>query len=180
MYFVRELAIDINWFRQSVMSTCLSIWKWSLCVSLCCIWRYYYLWILSVWLPKEQCCLMPNRSDVWYVLNCVMWNACLWIQRKKSVYYHVLPFWYCINSTGEALPFNNIIDNEEFKHALFCKDHFDEYWDRFSYKLFEPLDSNEFDCISPLDEVDPDLNFYHGIFQHMTANCSYLKKRTQR
>ena len=85
--------------------------------------------------------------------------------------------WYCCYCIGEALPFNNIIEDEEFKIALYCKDHFDEYWDRFSYKLFEPLDKNEFDCISPLDDVDPDLNFYHVIFQHMTMNCSYLHEQ---
>ena len=77
MYFVRELATEINWVSQSVLSTCLSNWKSSLCVVLCCIWRYHYPWILSVWLVKEQCCLMPNRSGVWYVFNCVMWNVCL-------------------------------------------------------------------------------------------------------
>ena len=37
-----------------------------------------------------------------------------------------------------------------------------------------------FYCIFPLDEVDPDLNLYHVIYQHMTANYGYLHEEELR
>ena len=114
--------------------------------------------------------VLPHAKQIRCVICLELCHVkCLSLNTKEQIcILSCSSIWYCINCIGEALPFNNITDNEEFKDALFCKDHFDEYWDRFSYKLFEPLDSNEFDCISPLDEVDPDLNF---------ANCSYLQEK---
>ena len=82
----------------------------------------------------------------------------------------------CSYSVGGALPFNSIIEDEEFTNALYCKDHFDEHLDRFSCALFEPLDKNQFDCFSPLGEVDPDLHFSDEIFQHPTTNCICLRE----
>ena len=68
---------------------------------------------------------------------------------------------YCI---GGALPFDNIIADEEFKDALYCKDHFNKCWYRLNYELFEPLDRKEFDLNFPPDEVGANPIFYHNIW----------------
>ena len=62
---------------------------------------------------------------------------------------------------SDALPFINIVDDDEYLKAFSAKDHFELNWDLLYDKLFNPMSVSENDLELPLDEIDPDLNFYN-------------------
>ena len=40
--------------------------------------------------------------------------------------------------------------------------------------VFNPIELNDLDHVSPLDEIDPDLNFYNYIHYHIQSNVPIL------
>ena len=84
---------------------------------------------MAILLPMDTKCLTCKRAVLPHTkqIRCVI---CLALCHVKSLSSNTKEqicilscssSWYCINCISEALPFNNIIDDEEFKDALFCK-----------------------------------------------------------
>ena len=89
---------------------------------------------------------------------------CLSLNNEEQLYIILISSsWYCCHCIGHVLPFNHTLDDDEFRDALCCDDNFDKDWDQFSYKLFDHMGSAEFENIYPLDEIDPDVNFYNEL-----------------
>ena len=86
--------------------------------------------------------------------------------------------WYCMRCITSALPFIGIDDDEEYMQALSCKDHFELNWDRLYDKLFNPLSVEENEFESPLDEIDPDSNFYSDLIYQSAALCKYYTEES--
>ena len=82
--------------------------------------------------------------------------------------------WICPICISDAMPFVHIDDDLEFILSFSFKDHFEIVWDEVSDKLFNPFSSND-NCIdSPLDEYDPDQNFYSDLAVHSSTICKYF------
>ena len=81
--------------------------------------------------------------------------------------------WFCITRVSSALPFNHYEDETEYKDALSCHDHFDRILESFSDKVFNPLLSDSMDIDLPLDDLDPDTNFYNDVLYQSTSLCKY-------
>ena len=81
--------------------------------------------------------------------------------------------WFCITCVSSALPFNHYEDETEYKDALSCNDHFDRVLESFSDKVFNPLSSDSKDIDLPLDDLDPDTNFYNDVLYQSTSLCKY-------
>ena len=82
--------------------------------------------------------------------------------------------WICPVCISDALPFIHIDDDLEFISSFSRKDHFEILWDDMSDKIFNPFSSSD-DCFnSPLDEYDPDQNFYSDLAMHSNTICKYF------
>ena len=81
--------------------------------------------------------------------------------------------WFCITCVSSALPFNHYEDETEYRDALSCNDHFDRVLESFSDKVFNPLSSDSKDIDLPLDDLDPDTNFYNDVLYQSTSLCKY-------
>ena len=79
--------------------------------------------------------------------------------------------WYCMQCISSALPFNSIDDDDEYIQALSSKDHFELNWDRLYEKLFNPLSIEDNELESPLDDIDPDSNFYNDLVYQSASLC---------
>ena len=86
------------------------------------------------------------------------------IDKNDSIYKNRrTDVWFCTKCTNDIFPFNHYDDNEEFLIAL------SDSWqgsgtvpfDKLSVdeKIFVPFEINE-NCDSPLDDIDPDLQYY--------------------
>ena len=82
--------------------------------------------------------------------------------------------WICPNCISDAMPFVHIDDDIEFILSFSYRDHFEIIWEEISDKLFNPFSYND-NCIdSPLDEYDPDQNFYSDLAVHSNTICKYF------
>ena len=81
--------------------------------------------------------------------------------------------WSCVSCITSMLPFVHIQDESEFQDALCGKDSFELYWDLFSEKVFNPLTWNDKEMDLPLDDLDPDTNFFNDIAYHSSTLCKY-------
>ena len=79
---------------------------------------------------------------------------------------------------SRAFPFNCIDDDCEYLQALSSKDHFELKWDTLYDKLFNPLSISDNDMELPLDDIDPDLNFYNDLVYQSASLCKYFTFRT--
>ena len=84
--------------------------------------------------------------------------------------------WLSTLCIGEALPFNNIEDDIQYVQTLSDKDHFDKRWDSLYDRLFNPFSLKEDELEMPLDDVDPDLNFYNDLAYHSASLCKYYSE----
>ena len=81
--------------------------------------------------------------------------------------------WYCVSCISSMLPFVHIQDESEFQDALCVRDSFQLYWDSFSENVFNLLTGNDKEMDLPLDDLDPDTNFYNDIAYHSSTFCKY-------
>ena len=77
-----------------------------------------------------------------------------------------------------VFPYNHIENDDEFlntiaKH-LWHSDSAEINLTHFSDKVFNPFDLNDSYSANPLDDNDPDLNFYNEIHFHCASKCTYL------
>ena len=81
--------------------------------------------------------------------------------------------WFCINCVSSALPFNHFEDETDYHDALLHNDHFDRVWESFSDKIFNPISSDTTNTDLPLDDLDPDTNFYNDVAYNSVSLCKY-------
>ena len=81
--------------------------------------------------------------------------------------------WYCESCLYCVQSFVHIQDESEFQDAICVKDSFDLYWDSFSEKVFNPLTWKDMEIDLPLDDFDPDTNFYNDIAYHSSTLCKH-------
>ena len=81
--------------------------------------------------------------------------------------------WYCPPCLLECVPFCNIIEEDEYKSAIYSR-HSDEPID-FSILdrlAFNPFEWNQ-DTNTPLGEVDPDIQYFSSPCFSSNQNCDY-------
>ena len=81
--------------------------------------------------------------------------------------------WYCSICLFSNLPCNHYINENEFRNAIYAIDHFELHWDSLSEKHFNPFDFKDNESDIPLDDGDPDLNFYNKMFGSFSTICNY-------
>ena len=86
------------------------------------------------------------------------------------------PSWYCATCIGNTLPFNHFIDDDEFYQSLFTKDYLMPFMSNSPGDMFSPIDITLDNHESPLDDIDPDLNYYNELHFLNGVNCSYLNE----
>ena len=116
------------------------------------------------------------------VIKCVICDGvnhikCISLKTEEQLYIlNSKSTWYCSKCLSSNLPFNHYADEDEFLNAIYVKDHFELNWDSLSQKLFNPFDFNDSDNDIPLNDADPDLNFYNEIFGSFSAICNYYQE----
>ena len=85
--------------------------------------------------------------------------------------------WICTCCSSRIFPFNHYDDDLDFLMAVSGSS---EKYMHLPFNLlknqniiFQPLDLNEDDGISPLDNIDPDLQYYINQIKNKTKNCDY-------
>ena len=85
--------------------------------------------------------------------------------------------WICTCCSSILFPFNHYDDDLDFLMAVSGSS--DKYMHlpfnllKSQNIIFQPLDLNEDDGISPLDNIDPDLQYYINQMKSKTKNCDY-------
>ena len=99
------------------------------------------------------------------------------VDKNDSIYIERhLNDWYCTNCIGNILPFNWIIEDEDFLLNLFeiqskeCSVPLEFLLDED--KIFSPFELNENEN-SPLYDVDPDIQFYNNQYNSILQSCDY-------
>ena len=78
----------------------------------------------------------------------------------------------CLSSN---LSFNHYIDEDEFLNATYVKNHFWLHWDSLTQKLFNPFSFNRNESDIPLNDADPDLDFYNELFDSFGNQVDHQK-----
>ena len=86
--------------------------------------------------------------------------------------------WLCTKCISDTLPFVNILEDTDYYEALSLKDHFEVNWDRLSDRLFNPFTLSNDMANDPLDDIDPDQNFYSDMAAYSHSLCKYYSERT--
>ena len=86
------------------------------------------------------------------------------------------PSWYCATCIGNTSPFNHFIDDDEFYQSLFTKDYLMPFMSNLPGDMFSHIDITLNNHESPLDDIDPDLNYYNELHFLNGVNCSYLNE----
>ena len=101
-------------------------------------------------------------------------NDTIFTERQTNI-------WYCSKCTAGIFPFNHLDENEEFMLAISESWHVDEIirFDDLTLqeKLFTPFDLN-LEESSPLNEIDPDLQFYVNQCNSSLQQCEYYLEDT--
>lgn len=103
------------------------------------------------------------------------------VSKVDSLYSNrLMDKWFCPKCLDSVFPFNNIADEFEFIDAL------SELWIKeinvslaeLCDKLFNPFEINEDTNVSPLFDIDPDLQYYNTICNRTPNKCDYYLEDT--
>ena len=111
-----------------------------------------------------SCCICHQKCHV----RCISSN-----DEEVSSINRNINQWFCTNCVSSALPFNHFEDETDYHDALLHNDHFDRVWESFSDKIFNPLSSDTTNTDLPLDDLDPDTNFYNDVAYKSVSLCKY-------
>ena len=102
-----------------------------------------------------------------YHLKCISF-----LSKHDSVYVNrdTVP-WICVNCTSSIFPFNHMYDDDEFYQSL--KDEFESDDLNDCNKWFNMFDLSE-NTVSPLYDLDPDINYYQSVSALMGSDCKYF------
>ena len=86
--------------------------------------------------------------------------------------------WLCTCCSEDIFPFNQVCDDDEFLRIL------SENWESDSAqnanhhdRIFVPFEIND-DELSPLHDVDPDVNFYQEFHNNSINSCDYYYEKS--
>ena len=103
-----------------------------------------------------------------YHLNCISIN-----ENELTTILSAPNHWYCMFCMSSSLPFIHIEDELEYEETLSERNKFDLTCESFQEKLFNPFSPKDKELDLPLDDLDPDSNFYNGITYHSSTFCNY-------
>ena len=81
--------------------------------------------------------------------------------------------WYCVECTSEILPYNHIDEDEMYLLEITEIDVGTRTIESLSELLFNPFETNTDESYSPLNGIDPDIQFFNDLDYHMSLNCNY-------
>ena len=87
-------------------------------------------------------------------LRCITLNP----EHQAYIVLHIFE-WICELCNASIFPFNHIERDNDFIHALNFIDNIVILND--ASLVFNQIELNDLDHVSPLDEIDPDVNFYN-------------------
>ena len=94
-------------------------------------------------------------------------------EHQAYILFHLLE-WICETCNSLIFPFNQLESDNDFLHALNFIDNTAMLND--ASLIFNPFELNEIDDVSPLDEIDPDTNFYDSINYQLQSRCTYFNE----
>ena len=80
--------------------------------------------------------------------------------------------WYCVECTSEIFPYDHI-DDEMCLLEVNGIDVGTRTIESLSELLFNPFETNTDESYSPLNDIDPDIQFFNDLDYHMSLNCNY-------
>ena len=114
------------------------------------------------------------------IVECVSYHIryhlkCITLECEHQAYFlfHLLE-WICETCNSLIFPFNQLESDNDFLHALNFIDNTAMLND--ASLIFSPFELNEIDDVSPLDEIDPDTNFYNSINYQLESRCTYFNE----
>jgi len=96
------------------------------------------------------------------------------INVSDSVYQNQDGNWYCC--LDSYLPFNHYSDDDDYRDALlsYFSGNTESIFNHLNNLQFNPFQLNETESVSPLLDVDPDLNFFNDMsILNNVGNCEY-------
>ena len=110
---------------------------------------------------KISCSLCRNV----YHANCISWSHNDIVFNRDS--------WFCNNCLNNELPFHHIEEENEFQAVITeSRLGFPALYQNFDELVFNPFEIND-DTSSPLDEIDPDFQFFTSSQYLEGTKCDY-------
>lgn len=113
------------------------------------------------------------KNVVCIICNSIAHLNCISIKEDETSSLKDTNEWYCMICLYSELPFIHIEDDSHFLSAIYEEDHFDIQWDDINRKIFNPLSLRNNDQNLPLDDIDPDDNFYNDVSCYSSSICKY-------
>ena len=92
-----------------------------------------------------------------------------WFSSKSCVCHPVI-----VNCVSHIFPYNNIEDDDllvfDINHLCFNRKNLD----LISERIFDPFEMNTDKYYAPLCDIDPDINFFNEIDNHLVSPCNYF------
>ena len=87
--------------------------------------------------------------------------------------------WLCPGGITSVFPVNSIYNDIDFRDALSenSNNEINVSLTELNEKIFNPFELNEYTSVSPLIDVDPDLQYYNSMSNEMN-NCDYHLEET--
>ena len=121
-----------------------------------------------------------NHSKIVQCISCQLSYhlKCITLECEHQAYIllHICE-WICENCNSSIFPFNYLETDSSFLQALNSMDNAAMLND--AALIFNPFELNDFEHASPLDEIDPDTNFYNGINYQLQSKCSYFNESSK-
>ena len=185
--FTRFTCLYLHGSQHEVTNVAVSlnicyIWCYSLSKSVCSIWPDILLIAWLIMATCKLCCkrvLSHAKTAVcavchWkYHMNCISIN-----ENELTTILSAPNHWYCMFCMSSSLPFIHIKDEFEYEETLSARNKFDLTCESFQEKLFNPFSPKDKELDLPLDDLDPDSNFYNDITYHSSTLCNYYMEDT--
>ena len=148
----------------------------------CSIWPDILLIALLITATCKLCCkrVLSHAKTVacavchWkYHLNCISIN-----ETELTTILSAPNHWYCMFCMSSSLSFIHIEDELEYEETLSERNKFDLTCESFHEKLFNPVSPKDKELDLPLDDLDPDSNFYNDITYHSSKLCNFYMEDT--
>ena len=101
---------------------------------------------------------------------------CISLNPEETISISSSEDWICVTCSSNIFPFNHFFEDSDFYEAIYTKDHFDIDWDKLANLVFNPMSSDDVKISSPLDDIDPDDNFFNELAYHATTLCKYYNE----
>ena len=142
----------------------------------CSIWPDILLIAWLIMATCKLCCkiVLSHAKTVAYAVCHWKYHLnCISINENELTTILSAPYpWYCMFCMSSSLPFIHIEDELEYEETLSERNKFDLTCESFQEKLFNPFSPKDKELDLPLDDLDPDSNFYNDITYHSSATIT--------